>query len=211
MFDAKLRGMNRSRKIAVAVSVLVIAGLAAVAAPAVVSVASSIGSWALSERPSAPTAGPTPAASPTPAVEPEGTGEIAEGTGEFPDGYVDVGFGTSIPAGGPGDCESSAYIWIGSMDGEPMHVEMGGADLVDMGPREFAVGAVALDGEGRPATYTVAPGDVTAAIGERFCIYNALALETLNGYSHGAAIQPGDVLTLNADLVTDWVDPYAGE
>ncbi|MDP3949575.1 hypothetical protein, partial [Microbacterium sp.] len=100
-------------------------------------------------------------------------------------------------------------IWIGSMGDEPMHAEMGGADLVDMGLREFAVGDVGLDDQGRPATYTVAPGDATYAIGDRFCIYNALMLELLNGYSHGAQIQPGDVLTLNADLVTDWVYPYA--
>jgi hypothetical protein len=191
--------MNRSQKIVAVVSVLAVAGLAAIAAPAVASVASGIGDWAVfNQRAAAPTASP----SSTVGTETEGGA---------PAGYVDVGFGTSIPAGGPGECESSAYIWIGSMDDEPMHAEMGGSDLVDMGPREFAVGKVALDDQGRPATYTVAPGDATFAIGDRFCIYNALALELLNGYSHGAVIQPGDVLTLNADLVTDWVYPYADE
>lgn len=48
-------------------------------------------------------------------------------------------------------------------------------------------------------------------IGERFCIYNGITLGDLNGYNDGAVIQPGDVLTLNADLVTDWVNPYADE
>lgn len=191
--------MNRSQKIAAVVSVLAVATLAAVAVPAVSSVVSEVGSWALFTRPaSAPAAGSTSTAEP-------------EAEADLPGGYVYVGNGTSIPAGGPGECESSAYIWIGSVGDEPMHAEMGGADLVDMGPREFAVGEVGLDSQGRPATYTVAPGDATYAIGDRFCIYNALTLELLNGYGHGTAIQPGDVLTLNADLVTDWVDPYAEE
>lgn len=149
----------------------------------------------------------TPAASQAPessAAEPEVDAEAQED-------YVNVGRGTSIPVGGPGECESSAYIHIGSEGNEPMHVEQGGADLVDMGPNDFANGEVGLDNQGRPATYTVAPGDVLERIGDRFCIYNGNLLGLLNGYSGGAAIQPGDVLTLNADLVTDWVDPYAHE
>ncbi|MGO2747460.1 hypothetical protein [Microbacterium sp.] len=197
--------MNRSQKVAVVVSALVVAGLVAVAAPAVVSVAAEVGTWApLGQPTDAPAATPTITSAPSSTPAP---GEHADA----PTGYVDVGYGTSIPAGGPGDCESSAYIWIGSVGDEPMHADLTGADLVDMGPREFAIGEVGLDDQGRPATYTVAPGDATYAIGDRFCIYNGLALETLNGYSHGAVIQPGDVLTLNADLVTDWVDPYADE
>lgn len=199
-FGAKLTWMNRSQKVATIVSALAVVGLAAVAAPAVASVASEIGSWALFNQ--------QPAAAPTSA--PTSTAESEVQTG-VPEGYVDVGYGTSIPAGGPGECTSSAYIWIGSTGNEPMHAAMGGADLVDMGPREFAAGDVGLDDQGRPATYTVAPGDATYAIGDRFCIYNGGMLDLLNGYSHGAVIQPGDVLTLNADLVTDWVDPYADE
>jgi len=191
--------MNRPQKIATVVSVLAVAGLVAIAVPAATSAVSEIGSWGLSPKSAA-----APAAAPTSSTAPKTETDL-------PAGYVDVGNGTFIPAGGPGDCESSAYIWMGSMGDEPMHAEMGGADLVDMGPREFAVGEVGLDDQGRPATYTVAPGDATYAIGDRFCIYNGLALETLNGYSHGAVIQPGDVLTLNADLITDWVYPYADE
>lgn len=149
----------------------------------------------------------TPAASHAPepsATEPEVEAEVQEA-------YVGVGHGISIPVGGPGECESSAYIWIGSDGNEPMHVEQSGAELVDMGPMDFATGEVGLDSQGRPATYTVAPGDVLDRIGDRFCIYNGMALGPLNGYSHGAVIQPGDLLTLNADLVTGWVDPYADE
>lgn len=75
---------------------------------------------------------------------------------------------------------------------------------------DLANGEVGLDDQGRPATYAVAPGDVTSVIGDWFCIYNGLALSTLNMYRGADAIQPGDVLTLRADLVTDWVDPYEG-
>lgn len=128
-----------------------------------------------------------------------------------PEEYEDVGNGTRIPVGGPGECESSAYIHIGSEGFEPMHVWQGGAELVDMGTNDFANGEVGLDSEGRPATYTVAPGDVLERIGDRFCIYNGGMLGPLNGYGVDAVIQPGDVLTLNADLVSDWVDPYADE
>ncbi|MGO2863045.1 MAG: LysM peptidoglycan-binding domain-containing protein [Brevibacterium sp.] len=126
-----------------------------------------------------------------------------------PEGYVDVGHGTSIPAGGPDGCKASAYIWIGSENDGPMRAAMEGAELVDMGPREFATGEVHLDDNGRPATYTVAPGDVLTRIGDRFCIYNGGMLSILNNYPGGATIQPGDVITLNADLITDYVYPHA--
>lgn len=190
--------MKTSAKIATGLSAAVIAGLVAFAiAPTI----------AAADRPADAPAATATAATAAPVAESTPESDPAD----VPEGYVNVGHGTSIPAGGPGECEAPAYIWIGSDAGEPMHAEMGGADLVDMGPLEFAVGEVGLDEQGRPATYTVAPGDVLARIGERFCIYNGLTLGILNGYSHGAVIQPGDVLTLNADLVTDWVDPYAAD
>lgn len=85
---------------------------------------------------------------------------------------------------------------------------MAGADLVDMGPQEFATGTVEPDEQGRPLTYTVAPGDVIDVIGDRFCIYNGGALSLLNNYPADEGIQPGDVLTLNADYATDFVYPY---
>lgn len=171
-----------------------VAGLVAVASPVLAP------DLAAAEQPTATPAAAPAAAKSTPDPEPEVT--------DLPTSYVQLGNGTSIPAGGPGECASSAYIWIGSMDDGPIHPEMLGDDLVDMGSREFAVGEVVLDDQGRPATYTVAPGDALFAIGDRFCIYNGLSLASLNGYRGYEAIQPGDVLTLNADLVTDWVDPY---
>jgi LysM repeat protein len=152
-----------------------------------------------------------PSQKPAASQTPEPSSAEPEADAEVPEEYEDVGNGTRVPVGGPGECESSAYIHIGSEGNEPMHVWQGGADLVDMGPNNFANGEVGLDNQGRPATYTVAPGDVLSRIGERFCIYNGILLGLLNGYTVHDVIQPGDVLTLNADLVTDWVDPYAVE
>lgn len=192
--------MNRAAQITTGICAVAVAGLVAIAVSPVIGM------------PAAQSfATPTPAASSStdgssPDAEPASTADVDPAAA--PAGYVDLGHGTSIPAGGPGECEASAYIWIGSDDDEPMHAEMLGADMVDMGPREFANGTVALDAEGMPATYTVAAGDVTTVIGDRFCIYNGVMLDLLNMYPGGDAIQPGDVLTLNADLVTDWVSPY---
>lgn len=188
-------------------SALAVAGLVAVAAPAVVSVGSEIGTWAPFNR---PTAAPATAPTSTATAAPGSTAAPKDETG-IPDGYVDVGHGTYIPAGGPGECTSSTYIWIGSDNGEPMHFDVHGEGPVDMGPNEFAKGEVSLDAQGRPEMYTVAAGDVLSRITDRFCFSDSGGIGMLNGYSHGAVIQPGDVLTLNVNLITDWVYPYADE
>lgn len=73
-----------------------------------------------------------------------------------------------------------------------------------MGPREFAEGEVGYNDEQRVATYTVAAGDVVGVIGDRFCIYNGMALKHLNGYKAYESIQPGDVLVLNPQAVPDF-------
>ncbi len=186
--------MKTAAKIATGLSALVAAGLVAFAVAL---------AFASSEQPVADPAA-APMHTPTPGATAKPVRELT--------GYQYLGHGTAIPKGTePGQCETSAYIWIGSEGDEPIHPEQLGADLVDRGPREFALGTVGLDEQGRPATYTVTPGDVLGVIGERFCIYNGMMLGDLNGYSHGAVIQSGDVLTLNAALVTDWVDPYADE
>ncbi|MFJ6532463.1 hypothetical protein [Microbacterium sp. NPDC091662] len=107
------------------------------------------------------------------------------------------------------ECKSEAWIQIGSKTEGDYTVKMTGGSMVDRGAREFAQGEVQLDANGYPATYTVAPGDVPASIGDRFCIENGVQLPLLNGYKGGDALQPGDVITLNADLITDYVFPYA--
>ena len=127
-----------------------------------------------------------------------------------PEGYVDVGNGTYIPGGGFGDCAESAYIHMGSQDGQAPTASLSGK-LVDTGVREFAAGTPTLTEDGRIATYTVAPGDTPAAIGDRFCIWNGMSLTTLNGIPGSTAIQPGQVLVLDPAAVPGFVfeDPYA--
>lgn len=186
--------MNPAAKVTIGISAAVVAGLVAFAvAPVFIG---PVEPAASAPAASAPTHQPTP--------------EADTASADAPADYVDIGRGMSIPAGGPGECEASAWIYLGKEDDGTTVAEMLGADIVDTGAAEFASGEVHLDDQGRPATYTVASGDVASAIGDRFCIANGgSGLEMLNGYPGGDAIQPGDVLTLNADLVTDWVSPYS--
>ncbi|KNY07870.1 hypothetical protein AKH00_06525 [Microbacterium sp. GCS4] len=181
-------------------SVAVIAVIAAIGVAAVM-ISSSVASDATSSAATGATPTPTPSASLP-------LDEEAAMMAELGDGYQYLGHGTSIPKNALPGCPESGYIFLGSDGDEPPHAEHLGADLVDLGSRDYAEGAVGFDEQGRIATYTVAPGDVETAIGERFCIYNAGMLGMLNGYKGGDAFQPGDVITLNADLVTDWVSPY---
>ncbi len=178
--------MNRSQKITVAVSALVVAGLVALAAPPVVATAT----WASDRF--------APVAAPVAAQVNEPVAEADDLPADLPDGYVSVGNGTFVPAGGPGDCEATAWIHLGGMSASLT------GDLVDQGTREFAAGTVGLDADGQIVTYTVAPGDALYAIGDRFCIGNALMIATLN---HTRTIQPGEVLLLHPDGSVPWV-PY---
>lgn len=129
----------------------IVTGISVVAAAGLVVFAVAL-SFASLEQPA-----DDPAAVPTHTPIPEAQSEAVEDLL----GYQYLGHGTAIPKGTePGQCETSAYIWIGSEGDEPIHPEQLGADLVDRGPREFAIGTVGLDEQGRPATYTVAAGDV---------------------------------------------------
>lgn len=183
--------MNRAQKITIAVSTMVVAGLVVLAAPPVLDAAG----WAAARL--APVAA-EPTASPSAATESPGEDDAAL-TG-LPEGYVNVGNGTFIPAGGPGDCEEAAWIHIGEMNAW-LH-----GDIPDQGVREFAAGEAGLDDEGRVMTYTVAPGDALYAISDRFCIANPHSIDTLN---HTRMIQPGDVLLLRPNKSLPWIPYYS--
>lgn len=131
-------------------------------------------------------------------------------TAGLPDGYVYLGYGTSIPVGGPGDCTGSADIYIGSVEGKTITEVLMPENLVDMVPRKFAEGEVGYDDQGRMATYTVAAGDVEGVIGDRFCIYNGGLIGSLNGHKGYESIQPGEVLAINPDAVPgfEYKNPY---
>jgi hypothetical protein len=78
--------------------------------------------------------------------------------------------------------------------------------LWSIGPREFATGRATYNEDGRPATYTVAPGDAEVAIEQRFCLtgeelwgdLNRARFCTENRYP----IQPGDVFNLDPATIT---------
>jgi hypothetical protein len=185
--------MNRVATIATGVVVLVMGGLVALAAPTVSGVYAEMSSWAVFQPNEEPTAEGI--------VEPASAEDDPVGTrmiDELGDGFVSVGNGTAIPKGSPAGCENPAWLHVGGM-----RASLSG-DLVDRGARDLATGAAGVGDDGQVVTYTVAPGDALYAIGDRFCIANALTIATLN---HTRTIQPGEVLLLHPDSSIAWI-PY---
>jgi len=190
--------MNLAAKITTGVVVLVVGGLVALAAPTVSGAYAEMSSWAIFQ----PTEDATEDATEGSTEEPASADEDPIGKkmiDELGDDYVYVGNGTAIPKNTPEGCENPIWLHIGQSS-----ARLNG-DLTDRGEREFAAGTVGLDDQGRIKTYTVAPGDALFAIGDRFCIANALAIATLN---HTRTIQPGEVLLLHPDSSIAWVPYY---
>ncbi len=181
--------MNLAARITTGVAVLVVGGLIALAVPTVSSTYSEISSWAIFQSAEEPTVELASAED-----DPVGKKMIDE----LGDGYVYVGNGTAIPKGNPAGCENPTWLHLGAMS-----ATLSG-DLVDRGARDLAAGTAGLDDQGRIVTYTVAPGDALYAIGDRFCIANALTIATLN---HTRTIQSGEVLLLRPDSSIPWI-PY---
>jgi len=108
---------------------------------------------------------------------------------------------TSAPeTPGPETCANPAGLVSYTDD---WYVELEGS-LKDLGAREFAAGEVTVDAEGNALTYTVAPGDVDAVIGERLCA--AFSLAPMN---HVRELEPGQVLWLNPDPETPWLSYFS--
>lgn len=183
--------MHLAGKITLGAAVLVVGGLVILAVPAVAAATGVISSWANSE----PTAAPS---DPDP-VEDSDAGIEQKMMDELGDGYVYVGNGTAIPENSPAGCAEPRWLHVGggraSING----------DLIDRGVNDLARGTVGLDADGEVKTYTVEPGDALYAIGDRFCIANALTIATLN---HTRTIQPGEVLLLAPDSSIPWVDYF---
>ncbi len=77
---------------------------------------------------------------------------------------------------------------------------------VDNGPRNYATGTVTVDADGRPASYTVAPGDQSEYIAERFgfLVRGIEYLNVINQVRRGGypwALYAGDTLNLSAYTV----------
>lgn len=196
--------MNRTAKIAVwATSVAIVAGLVAIAAPAITGIVSPTPS-----RPqaSAPTEKPA-AVKTTPAATP---------VTETP---------TPAPVAAPKDPCVSPHPSISLVQGGKKtgtsYNEGGGTvtgvlsgELTDLGPREFAKGTVKRNAAGEIVSYTVAPGDVYDLIYERFCFtdyYSVIGynngLEPLRSRPAYRGLQPGDILILRPDPAVEWRPP----
>ncbi|MDN3311780.1 hypothetical protein QWJ90_12655 [Microbacterium oryzae] len=80
------------------------------------------------------------------------------------------------------------------------------SDWKDTGPRPGAMGEVIAGFDGRPGAYIVAPGDLRADVGARFCFEDGFWLEKLNQVrrTQGRTIYlyAGDTLNLNPYTVT---------
>jgi hypothetical protein len=174
--------MNRVQKIALVASALVVVGLVAIAAPAVASAVGRLSSWAVFAPPDAEP------------IVPEQAAPTEEGEPPAPeDGpRLQTIDGQTFSAEGPGDCATNAAIHPYGA-GDPAARLLG--ELVDMGPTEFAKGAVGYNADGLIETYTVEPGDSLIAIGERFCV-DFVTVGAYNDRFGPTAIQPGDVLIL---------------
>jgi hypothetical protein len=149
------------------ISVAVLAGLIAMAAPALGSI------WVATERPGTDALTHEPsevpdliaseAAAPPTATESTdystwSDADLAAARAEDPHPIL-----INHPSRFAGDClQNSVMTGSGMLKGAQT--------LVDMGSTEFARGTVTRNAEGTIATYTVAAGDAGMAIGERFCV-----------------------------------------
>ncbi|MBB2974463.1 hypothetical protein FHX49_002546 [Microbacterium endophyticum] len=205
--------MRTATKIAAVISAAAIAGLATLAIPAVATAGGAASTAASSVVRFFATASPDEVDTSSRSHPADTSGLPEDADPNWPDGYADVGHGTWIPKGDPGDCVGAASIYIGSdVDGGPYIASLAlPENLVDMGVNDTARGEVGYGPDGGIATYTVEPGDALFGIGDRFCIENGLMIATLNGHRGSDAIQPGEVLVLNPAEVPDFEfnDPYA--
>ena len=213
------RMKNRAATITYAASALVIAGLVALAIPAIAS-ATGIAAPA-AEAAAAAAAEPTPTAEPV--AKPEQTAAVVTVLPEwartgttwliYPDGFECVGtegcpndFRRLI--GEPGDvlpegveyydpakhdynpATNTGMVFPAHGPTEARHLYIA-AMRIDKGAIYGATGTAHYDAEGNIATYTVAPNDSLVAIGERFGLDYARILD-----APVDTIHPGDILTL---------------
>lgn len=178
--------MNTAAKIATGASVVVVAGLIALAAPAFVGIVTAVGPAADRIRELT-----------TPVAEP-----VTESGSSSNTTTVDV---TQVTrdrtppnplqerARAVGCDQFAAVGGYGRRDGVTSYVKP--SPRPDMGARESASGPVLFYDDGGVATYTVRPGDSGMAIGERFCV-DYITVFVANDIK-GGVIHPGQVLQIN--------------
>lgn len=123
------------------------------------------------------------------------TSEVAEGYDSDEAVLIPVEIGTRVP-GPPKITFSISRSQSNLETGDDVRVistvKMYGFP-VDTGQRELAVGTVTDDTLGIPATYTLATGDASLAIAERFCVYpDYLTLLNVDN----PRVHPGDLMLL---------------
>lgn len=190
---------NRTAKIVWGASAVVLAGLVAVAVPALAELAPATGGNPAATKPVSSTPDPRESApSAAPSAEPAPAAE--------------------------NPCQSARPSITLVQDGKEMgdaYTEGGGritgmlkGELVDLGPSEYAEGAVTLNDAGEIVSYTVASGDVYELIYKRFCFtdyydvttYNS-GLEPVRSRPAYKGIEVGDVLILRPDPTVEWLPP----
>ncbi|MDQ1124950.1 hypothetical protein [Microbacterium trichothecenolyticum] len=165
---------------------VVMAGLIALATPAVAFVGDTI-ERARTAASVVETGSPQPAGS-LPAFNGELTDysgwtdeQLAEARAEDPFPVM-----VNHPSRFAGDCrQNSVMTKTGALQGAQT--------LVDMGPSALAAGAVERTADGRIKSYTVAAGDAGDSIGERFCVDYVTVFQFNHVWPYP---QPGDVLSL---------------
>ena len=166
-----MRRMQTSAKITLALSVVVVVGLAALAVPAVTSVHDELSSWTLPARDTSEDDRAEPVTEPVAEKSPTPRNPLQAMAWEIGcDDFASVGGYAGAPKPPP---------------------------RPDMGATEYAAGTVTFGEDGGVETYTVAAGDAPAALGERFCVDYVTLLVANNRTPPGKTIQPGDVLQIN--------------
>ncbi|RAZ31303.1 LysM peptidoglycan-binding domain-containing protein [Microbacterium sp. SMR1] len=178
--------MNKREGILLCAAGLAVAGLVALAMPAVSGLADSMS--ADSDSNVRPTAAPSVSPRSDTVVKITTPLDGQDGTVE----YQDTG-GVSISAKGPGDCPMWAAIHPYDAWNPAARL---GETMTDLGPTAYASGEVRLDNEGEISTYTVASGDTAWGIGDRLCIDYVTVMAYNGKFMSQVEIQPGDILVL---------------
>jgi LysM repeat protein len=95
------------------------------------------------------------------------------------------------------------HPWVFTSADDPEQVQRWALQIpVDSGPQEYAMGTTNVDGDGVPASYIVASGDISEFVAKRFCI-NTAYLYAINGVRRGdLSLYVGDTVNLDAHTIT---------
>ncbi|MBS1907204.1 MAG: hypothetical protein JST33_11695 [Actinobacteria bacterium] len=181
--------MKRTAVITYAVTGLAVAGLVALAAPTVISAATSVPHHVKATVQGAPVMTPDPTSTPT----------------SDPDRVIWLGDGISVKVSSlPRGCTTYSKIQIFDVNGHSYGRLVG--EAADRGASPGATGTVSRDAAGNIVSYTAAPGDDSWSVGDRLCT-NPLMVGRYNhiGTDRGDhALQPGETVVIRPDMNVVW-------